>query len=193
MLRISLALLIVVMTLSSPISAAPNGFISDNVYVYMHTGPSAKFRIMGSVIAGSKIEIVEKSSDKSYTKIIDDKGRTGWVQSEFASSKLSIKERFDALEIKFNALNDTRDQLAQKSSQVSDSNSRLEQRITQLSSQLATAKREKNEMEAKLVGEDADIQMKWLFNGGILVIISIMIGVLITFIPGKKKNKGNWA
>jgi len=193
MLRIVLVFLLATVAFFNPVAAASNGYISDDVYVYIHTGPSAKFRIMGSVVAGSKIEIIETSADGAYTKITDDKGRIGWIQSEFSSTQLSLKQRFDALQLKFNSLNGTKDQLVNESTQVSKTNIRLEQRIKQLSAELATSKRTKNEMEAKLVGEDAEIQIRWLINGGILVIISIFLGILMTFIPGKKKNKGNWS
>ncbi len=193
MLKFLLVLVLATVTLFCNTATAATGYISDNVYVYMHTGPSAKFRILGSVIAGSKIEIIEKSADGAYTKITDEKGRSGWVQSEFASTELSIKERFEALQSKYQALTSDNEQLTLQSSQVNQNNSQLEQRITTLSSELAAAKREKTEIEAKLVGEDAEIQIKWLLNGGILVIVSLLIGVLITFIPSKKKNKGNWA
>lgn len=193
MLKIALALLLTTLTLSFNTAKAATGYISDNVYVYIHTGPSAKFRILGSVIAGSKIEIIETSADGTYTKITDDKERTGWVQSKFASTQLSLKERYADLEAKYQSLSSENQELTQASSQAGQNNTRLEQRIASLSSELATAKREKTEIEAKLVGEAAEIQMKWLLNGGILVIISILIGILVTFIPSKKKNKGNWA
>lgn len=193
MLRIAIASLLTALTLSTPVHAETNGYISDDVYVYMHTGPSSKFRILGSVIAGSKIEILQQSEDGKYTKIIDDKERSGWVQSEFASTGLSVKEQLSDLQSKFSALQAQNSSLTNQTTEASSNNALLEQRIDELSNELTLANREKSEMEAKLVGEDAEIKMKWLLNGGILVIISILIGILVTFIPSKKKNKGNWA
>jgi len=193
MLRIILVLLSISVISFNPTAANANGYISDNVYVFMHTGPSAKFRILGSVVSGSKIEILEKSEDNTYTKITDDKGRTGWIKSEFSSTTQSTRERFELLQEQFNRLNSTKDKLSQQTALASKSNIRLEQHITRLTSELATAERLKQETEAKLVGEEADIQLKWFIRGGILVIISMLFGVLVTFLPGKKKSKGNWA
>jgi len=193
MSKFSLAIAALVLTFTTSFTQAATGYISDNVYVYFHTGPSAKYRIVGSVISGSKVEIVEHSEDGKYTKIVDDKGRTGWIQSEFASTQSSLKQRFEALTLQVAALSENNLELEQRSEQSSQSTGQLQQRISTLSAELASAKREKIRVEAKLVGEEADIKMKWLINGGILVIISILLGIFITFIPSKKKSKGNWS
>lgn len=194
MFKIHQIIALTIFTLLSNVTLAATGYISDDVYVYMHSGPSAKFRIVGSVVAGSQIEIIEKSADGKYTKIIDDKKRSAWVQSEFASTKVSLKVSYADLERKFNNLTQANNKLDQESSQYSQSNNQLKNKISTLTAELATAKREKTRIEAKLVGEEAEIQIKWLINGGILVVISILFGILVTFIPsGKKKTKGNWS
>lgn len=193
MLKSTLVILCAICALLPNNASATQGYISDNVFVYIHTGPSPKFRILGSVVSGAKIEIVEQSEDGQYTKIIDDKGRTGWIKSEFSSAEIGIKERFVQLQQTVDNLKNKNEQLTVRSSEFNQNNGQLQQRITSLTNELNLAKREKTEMEAKLIGEDAEIQMKWLLNGGILVFVSILFGILLTFVPGKKKNKGNWS
>ena len=55
----------IAITLSSSLSlsaqAAENnykqGYISDELFIYMHAGPGTNYRILGTVIAGSDVKI----------------------------------------------------------------------------------------------------------------------------------------
>ena len=173
-------------------ATAETGYISDKVYVYLHTGPGVKFRIIGSVVAGSKIEIIEKSADGKYTKIVDDKNRTGWIQSEFSSKKLSLHAQFSTLTKKLESVTAQQQQTYASGTGYKKDIVQLNQTISSLETELATAKTAEKKALAQLVGEDQDIKIKWLLNGGMLVIFSLLFGVFLTKILSKKKPSGNW-
>ncbi|NRA62278.1 MAG: TIGR04211 family SH3 domain-containing protein [Psychrobium sp.] len=174
-------------------ATAETGYISDKVYVYLHTGPGVKFRIIGSVVAGSRIEIVEKSADGKYTKIVDDKNRTGWIQSEFSSNSLSLREQFSTLSKELESVTTQQQQTYASGTEYKKDIVQLKQTITALETELATAKAAEKTALDQLIGEDQDIKIKWLLNGGMLVIFSLLFGVFLTKILSKKKPSGNWA
>jgi len=177
----------------SSISAAETGFISDEVYTYLHTGPSAKFRILGSIKAGTSINIIERSEDGTYTKISDNKGREGWIMSEFASTKQSLKQKYAALEEKLNTQLESNQDLSQETMTIKQQTNQLQQEISQLTTSLATAKSDLINAQSQLKGEDEDVKIKWLTRGGLLVLVSFLVGIIVTSLVSKKKTKSNWS
>ena len=77
-----------------PAQAAENnykqGYISDELFIYIHTGPGKKYRILGTIIAGSKVQITG-SIDDGYSEIIDDKNRTAWVESKYVTTQPGLR------------------------------------------------------------------------------------------------------
>lgn len=66
------------------------GYISDELFIYIHTGPGKKYRILGTIIAGSKVQITG-SVDDGYSEIIDDKDRTAWVESKYVTTQPGLR------------------------------------------------------------------------------------------------------
>ena len=77
--------------LAAPAALAADRYISDDLFTFMHSGPNNTYRIMGSVNAGSKVQLLQANKDTGYTQIRDSRGRTGWVQSKFVTNQESIK------------------------------------------------------------------------------------------------------
>ena len=77
---------------------ASSRYISDNLFTYMHSGPSNQFRIIGSIDAGDKVTLLEENQDTGYTQIQDSEGRKGWVESRFVTTRESISIRLPKLE-----------------------------------------------------------------------------------------------
>jgi len=176
----------------SSISTAETGFISDDVCTYLHTGPSAKFRILGSIKAGESITIIERSEDGTFTKITDSKGREGWVMSEFASTKQSLKQKYLALEEKLNAQLASNQDLSQETMTIKQKTGQLQKEINQLTLSLTAAKSDLVNAQSQLKGEDEEVKIKWLTRGGLLVLISFVVGIIVTSLISKKKSKSNW-
>jgi len=195
-------------------SAAETGYVSDGVYTYMHKGPSSQFKIMGSISAGKKIEILEKSKDGKYTKILDSRGRRGWIMTKFASTKPSLKQRYSTLEEKYETQVKLNEELS-SNSKIDETNE-LKAQIEQLNIDLIKANKEaavakaqfekeyliaKEELDnelslvqSKLKSEEVDIQIKWLTHGGLLVLVSFLIGIIVSSLTSKRRNnkKSNW-
>ena len=83
------------MMLLSPSLLAANQtrYISDDVYIYLHGGPGTQFRILGSIEAGQEVTSL-KETQGDYSKIVDHKGREGWVQSKMLSAKKAFEFNF---------------------------------------------------------------------------------------------------
>ncbi|NRA71684.1 MAG: TIGR04211 family SH3 domain-containing protein [Gammaproteobacteria bacterium] len=173
---------------------AASGHISDNIYIFFHSGPGTNFKILGSLTAGTPIEILKQSDDGQFNKIKDPKGRTGWVKSSFTSSKNSLRVRYDNLQDKLSAIEQQASSSSNSLEQALAKVANLEQSLKQSSDELIQAKNSERLALSKLEGEDAHIRMQWLINGGVLVGFSILFGIALTFLPKKKKkSSGNWS
>ncbi|NRA84559.1 MAG: TIGR04211 family SH3 domain-containing protein [Gammaproteobacteria bacterium] len=172
---------------------AASGYISDNLYTFMHSGPSTKYKIIGSITAGAKVEIISTSEDGTYVQITDAKKRTGWVKAEFTSKAPSVRIAYKNLQQQFSQLNQDKSTTSEQLLQATAKINQLEQALDSTNAKLSQAQSSEKSALSQLNGEEEYIKMQWAINGGILVGISILFGIALTFLPKKKKKSGNWS
>ncbi|MDV5171028.1 TIGR04211 family SH3 domain-containing protein [Photobacterium rosenbergii] len=201
---ISLLLLACAMV-TMPAQAQQTRYISDNLFTYMHNGPSTQYRIMGSVNAGTKVDLLETNSSTGFSKIRDNRGRTGWVNSDFVSTQVGLKVRFPALE---KELTEVKSQLEEalesgdektaslqnslklRNEQISD----LETQNGQLNEQLMTSQAEIRELRARLDTQKDDLLMRWFTYGGMVAGGGLLFGLILPhLIPRRRKRNNGWA
>ncbi|KLV11220.1 MULTISPECIES: TIGR04211 family SH3 domain-containing protein [Photobacterium] len=188
-----------------PAKAEQTRYISDDLFTYMHTGPSTQYRIMGSVNAGTKVDLLEVNRETGYSKVRDDRGRTGWVSNDFISKQVGLKERVPALEKELtqvkaslaDALQSTDEKTAGmqktlqlRAKQVTD----LETQNSQLNEQLMASQTEIRELRAKLDTQKDDLLMKWFTYGGMVAGGGLLFGLILPhLIPRRRKRNNGWA
>jgi len=167
-------------------------YISDDLFTFLHAGPGRNYRILGSVIAGSKVNMLQEDRDAGFVEIIDDKQRTGWVEAEFISKVRSVRELVPGLQQQIKEANAVIQQ------QRSD-NDLLNQQIADLSSQNAELLRKaaateatNSRLSAELEKHDQSAQIEWFTRGGIVAVISLILGIIITYLPKKRRRNDNW-
>jgi SH3 domain protein len=167
-------------------------YISDDLFTYLHSGPGRNFRILGSVIAGTRVILLQESPEKDFVEIVDDKQRTGWVDAEFINTNRSVRELVPGLQQQVEKTEKTI--LQQRSS-----NDLLIQQIADLSSQNTNLKKKLSDAEKKniktaqtLADYDQTAQMEWFTRGGIVAVISLLLGIVLTYLPKKRRRNDNW-
>ncbi|WP_242441759.1 TIGR04211 family SH3 domain-containing protein [Pseudoalteromonas piscicida] len=172
-------------------SAEPNGYISDNLYIFMHTGPSKNYRILGSVDAGTPITILS-GADDGFVQIKDDKDREGWVESKFITTEPGLKQQLEDLNQTLvdtqASLNDAQQQLPvlqQNNTNLLAENAALQDTISGLEKQLQD---EQMAQQQKVQKE----QHQLLTYGGIIGISGIIIGVILTLFLSRRKRYDGW-
>ncbi len=180
--------------LLSPILLAANqaGYISDNVYLYLHGGPGTQFRILGSIEAGQAITLLGETQG-DYTKIIDHKGREGWVESKMVTRQKSFREQLPEVQAQ---LNNTKSELKQTLS----SNEHNDEQVIKLKSDLSKAQRdlakassERDNAIHKLTSIEKNKRFQMWQEGGIIAAIGLLIGVILVYLPRpKRKQKNRW-
>jgi SH3 domain protein len=167
-------------------------YISDDLFTYLHAGPGRNFRILGSVVAGTRVTVLQFDTEKNFIEIIDDKQRTGWVDADFINSERSVRELVPGLQQRVQDSAETIKEQRQN-------NDLLNQQIADLTSQNADLKKKLGVLENKnseitqtLADYDQTAQMEWFTRGGIVAVISLILGIIITYLPKKRRRNDNW-
>ncbi|MCV2884628.1 TIGR04211 family SH3 domain-containing protein [Aestuariibacter sp. AA17] len=167
-------------------------YITDDLYTYLHAGPGRNYRILGSVLAGTKVIQLQFDSENNFAEIIDDKQRTGWVDASFITQSESLREQLpelqESLKLTSSGLNEEKQSNDLLNQQIED----LRSRNNQLQSDLNALTASNNELKAKLQNQDKSEQMEWLTRGGIIALISVIIGVIIAYLPKKRRRNDQW-
>lgn len=205
MTRFLTALAIVTMMTVAPVAFSQNNYISDELFTYMHSGPGTKYRIIGSVDAGTKITLLGSNPSTGYSQIKDDKGRNGWVESKHVTKKSGLKVRFPALETELKqlkaSLSDAQNNsqkknqgliksLALRTTQVEN----LELHTNELNQKLIDAQSEIRELTARIDTQKDDLLMRYFTYGGIVAGIGLLFGLVLPHVvPRRRKNQNGWA
>ena len=174
------------------IKADSNAFIRDDLFVFMHTGPTRNYRILGSIVAGEPVAVLAVNQDTEFTQIKDSENRVGWVESRFLSEELPAQHQLQLLSEQLTDTVKLESDLTQKNQRLSSQNEALSTQVKDLKQRLLEAETAKNNAEKALQNADQSNDMQWLVRGGLITGGGVLLGVLLTFLPKKRRREDNW-
>ena len=167
-------------------------YISDDLFIYLHAGPGLNYRILGSVVAGTRVTLLQENIEKNFVEIIDDKQRTGWVAAEFVNVSKSTRALVPALQQQVldteNTIFQQRQNIDLLRQQIAD----LTSQNTNLEKKLIDTQQENSKITQTLADFDQTAQMQWFIRGGIVAVISLLLGIILTYLPKKSRRNDNW-
>lgn len=173
-------------------SSGDKQYISDDLFTFMHSGPGRNYRILGSIVAGTPITVLKTDSDSNFVEVLDDQERTGWVDGEFVSKQTSLRELVPGLQEQLT-------QATQTTEQQQGETDSLKQQIAELTAQNRTLKKEFSSVEKlnaeyskKIESADQTAKMEWFTRGGIVAVISLILGIIVAYLPKKRRKNDNW-
>ena len=153
----------------------------------MHAGPGTRFRILGSVTAGSSIDILPESED-DYQKIIDNRGRTGWVEQKYVTKDSSLRTVVAELNAQLASTSETESQLKSQVSEQATTIALLESDNSELNSKIAKLTKQLDEQEQLLSTQDMQVKKEWFYTGGIVLGIGLLLGLIIPKLAGGRRR-----
>lgn len=187
-------LTLVGMMLLSPnlLAEGQSRYISDDVSLYILNGPSTDYRIVGSIEAGQPITLLNETQD-DYSKIIDHKGREGWVQTNLINSTQSFREQVPALT---NEVAQLKNQLAEAlNSTKNDSGqvAELKAQLNALQETLSKTVEERDNLKITADSSAQDERFQLWREGGLIAAAGLIIGVILVYLPRpQRRNKKRW-
>ena len=167
-------------------------YISDDLFTYIHAGPGRNFRILGSVVAGTRVTLLQEDTENNFVEIIDDRQRTGWVDAEFINVSRSVRELVPGLQQQVEKTTKTILQQRQSNDLLNQQIVDLTSQNTNLKKKLSDAEKENAKKSQTLADYDQTAQMEWFTRGGIVAVISLLLGIILTYLPKKRRRNDNW-
>ncbi len=174
-------------------SSYADGYISDDLFIYMHAGPGTNYRILGTVIAGTQIQVTGDQSD-DYSEVIDDKGRKTWIESKYLTNKPGLRFVVAELNAQLANASEAESNTQLELSKAKDSLITLRDKNNQLTDQLTQLTNELSSTKLSLKSQDVDIQKEWFFNGAIVMVIGLLLGLILPRVFTRKKSSmSSWS
>jgi SH3 domain protein len=187
-------LTLVGMMLLSPnlLAEGQSRYISDNVFLYLLNGPSTDYRILGSIEAGQPVTFLNETQG-DYSKIIDHKGREGWVLTNLISSTQSFREQVPVL----------KDELAKAKAELAEVfNSKdnhagevieLKAKLSELENTLEQTIKERDNLKVAVDRSAQDERFELWRQGGLIAGAGLIAGMILVYLPRpQRRNKKRW-
>ncbi|WP_166368834.1 TIGR04211 family SH3 domain-containing protein [Psychromonas sp. SA13A] len=189
--------------LFSSSSFAATQYVSDNLSIYMHSGPSLEYRIIGTIEVGTAVSTLKYNSKTKFMQVRSPTGRVGWVKSSEiqeqppAKSLLpELQKKYQESQDKLKTINDDNKQALTESEQaIIDKDSLIAQLDSEkraLRDTIADLEERNMELDLLQSTKDERIKMEWLMYGGSVLFFGLLIGLIIPFLPRRKKRTDNW-
>lgn len=174
------------------LEASSSHYIKDDLFIFMHTGPSRNYRILGSIEAGTPITVLTQNNETQFTQITDNDGREGWVESKFISNTMSRAEQLPKIREQLaesqSALQASQSEIARLRQQLNDAR----QQITQLSTENESQATSIVKLTSKVESANKDELVTWFTRGGLVAGGGILLGVLLTYFPKRRRRSSEW-
>lgn len=182
-------LLLLIGSFPATLFAAP-AHIADDVYVFMNSGPSNQYRIIGRVTSGEPVEILDRRD--SYVQVRTENGKVGWVPAPFVADGVSNLSRLPELEKALTASR-KRVEAQQKEIEILKQSAQARQeeseksrnRVTELEREIGTLKNQISNM-------DQSNLIRWLTHGGLVALGGVLLGLLVPYLPRRRKQRSDW-
>lgn len=132
MLLRSFALALCLLFVSGLTLAQDTRYVSDEVFIVLHSGPGTSYRWKGKLTPGARLSVTETSEDGAWSKVTTSRGSDGWVQSEYLTGNLPAQ-------VKLPQAQQRADALAQKNAELNQQLTDLQNAHTQLQEQLTAS------------------------------------------------------
>ena len=125
------------LTQTAAINAAEETrYVSDVFYVPLHSGNSAKHRIVHRGLkTGRRLTLLETDDDAGFSRVITDNGTEGWIQNQFLSASPIARLRLADAQNKQQQLQNQLTELKKDSNKTQQSNNEIQKQVTLLSRQ----------------------------------------------------------
>jgi len=196
--------ILTVCTLSLCVNAfAATRYVSENIFIYLHSGPSLDYRIIGTIKVGSKLTSLKYNNKTKFTQVKTDSGKTGWVKNSELQETLpatvllpQVQKQLLETQTKLNNIDSENEKTQQENIQsITDKQNlivKLQSEKKFLEENMEKLKAKNLELDLLQDTKDERVKMEWMMYGGSVLFFGLLIGLMIPFLPRRKKRRNNW-
>ena len=184
-------------------SVAEVRYVSDDLSIFLHSGPSLDYRIIGTLEVGSQVNALKYDEATKFMQVKSAKGKTGWMKvselQESMPAKIllpTVQKELAEAQKKLQTINAENAASLVEKEQVFQQQivlvENLKQEKSLLQQEILDLKARNLELDLLQETKESRIQMQWLINGGGVLFLGLLIGLIIPFLPRRKKKRDNW-
>jgi SH3 domain protein len=169
------------------------GFISDDLFIYVHAGSGKNYRILGTMNAGTEIQLTGLS-ENGFSQVLNEKGNPVWVEHQYLTKKAGLRFVVAELNAQLARATDLNKQLDSQLNSAKAHVSNLNGDSSLLNNEISALKKQLITTQSKLKTQDTDIQKQWFFTGAIVLGIGLILGLILPRLGGGRKRGSteNW-
>ncbi len=170
-----------------------SAYITDNLYTFLHAGAGKNYRILGSVDAGSPLSLVSGEVKNGFLEIVDDKGRSGWVEESAVSMQPGLRQQQESLR---NEMAEAQQQLRELQlllPEEQNKTKRLSAQLDELQKNVGILEKENKQLKEKQANQSGKEKRQLLIYGGSIAFLGLFLGILLTVILSRRKRYDGWA
>lgn len=167
-------------------------FISDALLVYLHSGPSNQYRIVGTLNAGQSVTYLGADADTGYVQVQYDDGKTGWLPKEHVTFTPGLVSQLETLKAEHAQHNETLMALEQQRDQL---NAQLNQAVAERQTaleQLEQANRAYEQLKVQAETTQISIWQKPMVLGSLILLAGLIVGLLMPLLMPKRRDSERW-
>jgi len=163
------------------------GYITDQLSTFIHSGPSTNYRILGTVTAGSSIKITGLQ-ENNYSEIIDDKSRQAWIETKYITKGPVLRISLSKLNKKISSSNSYTSQLDGQINTLTSKVNTLLSEKQKLTNELQAVSKKLSQTSLKIKDQDTNIKKQWFFTGAMVLGIGLILGLILPRLFSRKRN-----
>jgi len=166
------------------------GFIIDDLFIYTHAGPGKNYRILGTVIGGTKVQLTGLS-ENSFSQINNEKDVLVWVEDQYLTNKSGLRFVVAELNAQLARATDLNKKLDSQLNSAKTHVSNLNGDSSLLNNEISSLKKQLITTQSKLKTQDTDMQEQWFLTGAIVLGIGLILGLILPRLGGGRKRNTN--
>lgn len=166
-------------------------FISDDLFIYFHSGPGTQYRILGSINASEEVQLLG-AVENEYQQVQDVQNRKGWVDAKYISATPGLRVVLAELN---EELADKTAQLGNLQSKMSETNKQLntlKQQNLQITKENKETTQKFEQVSSELDEKDLDIKLTWFTYGAGVLVLGLILGLILPRFASRKSNYSSW-
>lgn len=167
-------------------------YIADDLIVYLHSGAGRNYRIIGSIEAGLPITVLQRSDDESFTQIRDSDGREGWVETQYLINTMSRRVQLPELSQRLAESEQQVNTLTARQQKLSQQLAQAKQQVSELEVERAQAQQQIAQLSEQVQSQDTEELYRMFTYGGIVAGAGVLLGIIVTFIPKRRRRNDTW-
>ena len=197
---VALVWLLALFLYTSKVTAEDLRYVTDELEITIHRSMSLNSEIVAQLKSGTPVRILKANRDEGYVMVATQDEKVGWMLESFLLAEPAGRQQYEDLKIEYDKLKADFDaQVQQRTTSLSDELKRIKSvsqrplELQQENQKLTKTLEEERAQVAEIKKENREFKSihkdrQWFVMGAITAIGSLVLGLIITRIPWRRRK-----